>query len=844
MIFVGLTLFTAGISYWIWVDVREERYKDLAYTASVIKRYFELSFYQMELSLLSVGQRLLDIRGEDADVRRLNFANEALEIYDDLLAFGLADTTGQITTLTGSEIGDTLPNLSNSLSTRRSFHQAKSAEGLVIGESYYFREVNDWIIPIRVPIRDENNILLALNTSAVAYNSLIESFESFQFNDQYQVQVVNTIYNTTQIYYPMEISQYDSLLHQDADIFHDMRVVREDDNQTLFAGYNAFRKYPSIGVKTSPGAFDHLLVVSVKKSILWVSFWEFFRLILAAYLFMTILTLIAFRFFRNKEIQYTHELQAERDYSTNILNRSPALIVGINMENKCTYINPVAERVTGYRRKDIIGRDWWETLFPEKYDNQVTKFFDQLKVGPVRDFEMTMLTNEGKDKIVSWYSMKLYDEKSQPKEIIIFGRDVTEQKEAEERLMDREANLKSLFESTNSIIGLFDTNKRLIEFNQAFADYAKQTDGLDLYSGMDIFNEAWGDKPIAKAFFKFQERALKGEKFKETVEYPTPQGSLYFLFNYNPIYQGDEITGVSMFVEDITALKQSEKELENYSKNLETLVKERTVELEKTNKELQDGNLVLKKQREELEITLNELSTAQKQLIQAEKMASLGVLAAGVGHEINNPLNYIKNGVSGMLNHIQKNARNVKDGITPYFDIINDGVKRASDIVKSLSHFSRQGGEMDETCDLHEIIDNCLVILHNKVKNRINVIREFTDQPAIVRGSEGKLHQAFLNLFSNAEQAITGEGMIRIKTIKNKKEIIIEISDTGEGISVENMSRIGDPFFTTKAPGVGTGLGLSITYSIIEEHNGNIDVTSKLNQGSTFTVTLPSSQPA
>jgi signal transduction histidine kinase len=146
---------------------------------------------------------------------------------------------------------------------------------------------------------------------------------------------------------------------------------------------------------------------------------------------------------------------------------------------------------------------------------------------------------------------------------------------------------------------------------------------------------------------------------------------------------------------------------------------------------------------------------------------------------------------------------------------------------------------MNEKCEIHDILDHCLVILHNQLKNKTEVIKEYTSQSVSVSGNDGKLHQVFLNILSNASQAILEKGNIRIKTEATGDMIKVAICDTGSGIRQEHIQKIFDPFFTTKAPGEGTGLGLSISYKIIEEHNGSVEINSKVNDGTEVIIKLP-----
>ncbi|MFT6967200.1 MAG: signal transduction histidine kinase, partial [Marivirga sp.] len=321
----------------------------------------------------------------------------------------------------------------------------------------------------------------------------------------------------------------------------------------------------------------------------------------------------------------------------------------------------------------------------------------------------------------------------------------------------------------------------------------------------------------------FQDRALAGGKFSETVDYATENGNIHFLLSYNPIYQNDRITGISMFVEDITELKTYQEKLEKQTENLENTVQSRTSELQEKNVQL--------------EVTLRELEEAQERLVQSEKMASLGILAAGIGHEINNPLNFIKNGAAALLLKL-KEREIILDEFNPFFQIIETGVSRANNIVKSLSHFSREVKSMEELCDINAVLDNCLTILYGTYKDKISITKNLDSDIPKVFGNEGKLHQVFLNLLSNAEQAIVEQGEIVITTKYDENRLIVTIADNGCGISPSNLSKISDPFFTTKSPGEGTGLGLYIAYNIIEEHNGEIRVKSKLSEGTIFIVEL------
>jgi ligand-binding sensor domain-containing protein/signal transduction histidine kinase len=267
-------------------------------------------------------------------------------------------------------------------------------------------------------------------------------------------------------------------------------------------------------------------------------------------------------------------------------------------------------------------------------------------------------------------------------------------------------------------------------------------------------------------------------------------------------------------------------QLKKQKKALEVKVDERTIELAKKNNELS--------------VALDNLESTQQHLIRSEKMASLGILSSGVAHEINNPLNFIQGGVIGLENLLKKrNDTDIKE-LLPFINSIQEGVKRAASIVKSLTQFSQLGGSEYEQCDVHQVIDNCLQILQSNLKNKEGIERDYTDVPFSFYGNQAKLHQAILNVITNANQAIDHKGTIQIKTRIINGQIELTFSDSGQGIERENLKKVIDPFYTTKNPGEGTGLGLYITYNIINEFKGDIEIDSKPCRGAIVKIILPS----
>jgi two-component system, NtrC family, sensor kinase len=230
----------------------------------------------------------------------------------------------------------------------------------------------------------------------------------------------------------------------------------------------------------------------------------------------------------------------------------------------------------------------------------------------------------------------------------------------------------------------------------------------------------------------------------------------------------------------------------------------------------------------------------EEQMTQTEKLTSLGLLAAGVAHEVNTPLAVISN-------YIQMLAKQMPEG-DPRQSLIEKIVKqtfRASEIVNNLLNFSRTGAAEAADVDVNRVVEETLSLVAHPMKTaRIQIVQELSESLPTVRGSANKLQQVFLNLFLNARDAMPAGGLLEVRTAAHNGSVEIEIADTGAGIAREDINRIFDPFFTTKPNGRGTGLGLSVSYGIIKEHAGKIDVRSTPGKGTSFHVEFPAARKA
>ncbi len=276
----------------------------------------------------------------------------------------------------------------------------------------------------------------------------------------------------------------------------------------------------------------------------------------------------------------------------------------------------------------------------------------------------------------------------------------------------------------------------------------------------------------------------------------------------------------------------------------------------------------------ELQQVNRKLEEAHNQLLQSEKMASIGQLAAGVAHEINNPIGYVYSNLGTLEKYVQdtfgmldlyeqaegsiadaevlarlQEAKKkldiafLKEDLRALMDESKDGITRVKKIVQNLKDFSHVDTSDEwHFSDLHNGIDSTLNIVNNEIKYRADVVREYGDIPE-VECLSSQLNQVFMNLLVNAAHAIEERGTITIRTGQQGDEVWVEIADTGKGIAPEHMKKIFDPFFTTKPIGKGTGLGLSLSYGILQKHHGRIEVQSKVGKGTTFRVWLPIKQP-
>lgn len=359
---------------------------------------------------------------------------------------------------------------------------------------------------------------------------------------------------------------------------------------------------------------------------------------------------------------------------------------------------------------------------------------------------------------------------------------------------------------------------------------------------------------------------------------------------YNPVFRrsmlfGSSIEVVLLSVALADRINQLRREKEysqaralEMARENERIIKEQNIELEKR---VDTRTMELQEANEELRVTLDNLKETQTQLVDAEKMASLGQLTAGIAHEINNPINFITSNIKPLkldLSEVytivdefaklpedcsEEDLKKAKDLLQEYdYDFlkqeieslvsgISDGAVRTSEIVLGLRNFSRLDEDVVKKANLNEGLDSTMILLRNKTKDMIRVERDYDPNLVDIDCYPGKLNQAFMNILNNAVYALNAkhyqEGEKPVLTLKTRmvdaQNVSVHLIDNGIGMDEETKKKLYEPFFTTKDVGEGTGLGMSIVFKIIDKHGGRIEVNSELGKGTEFILFLPVRQP-
>lgn len=461
--------------------------------------------------------------------------------------------------------------------------------------------------------------------------------------------------------------------------------------------------------------------------------------------------------------------------------------------------------------------------------------------------------------LLKWYQVTkaaLRDEKKEIIGVVEIYRDITSRKESSEmllriqaELLRKEAAVSSLINNTDDYIWAVDREYNISVANEATKNFARAVLGIEVEIGMSCFSIVPPDD--VELWNRYINLALSGECVVFETQVALPEGETrYEEATINPIkdFQG-EIFGAAVFVRDITQRKRTEKELQRLN--------------------------------EELEKQLMEIQRAQVQLIQAEKMSSLGQMVAGLTHELNTPIGYLQNNIDLIKRRFENlttvcarsleaiahiNENRLEEALSKFQEISESdlatsdaltelsnrtqklfngcaiGLEQMSNLVQTMRNFSRLDEAEMKRANLIDGLKSVLMILEHLLREKeIQVELDFDDLP-VMECYPAQLNQAFMNIIQNAIYAVESvkNRKIRISAKKSDDEFaVVEIQDNGTGIPKEIQSKIFDPFFTTKPVGKGTGLGLSTAYSVVKKHQGTIAFQTEQGLGTTFIVKIP-----
>lgn len=576
----------------------------------------------------------------------------------------------------------------------------------------------------------------------------------------------------------------------------------------------------------------------------------------------------------NEELYYSKE-KAEKNerYFKNIIEKSPLPIMILDENHELEFLNDKFSELFGYTLNDFETNDlWWYFAFPEEeYRKKVQKDLGKKVKEPykwqkkTKEWELTI--KDGSDRICEFHIVGLGN-----KNLAVI-KDITEQKknynkliEAKEKAEENETLFNAFMKYAPMYAYIENENFAQIYRNHKIWNLFKVKD-YNPFGSNELFDEVQSleleksSKNILSNTSKIEEKEFK-TNFNQMLDNDIWIRDIKF-----PIKLPNKKTLVGGVAIDISQEKITEEKLIKHQQELEKKINERTKDLTLSNLELKKSNDKLIKKKVELEKTLYELHKTQTQLLQSEKMASLGILVTGIAHEINNPINFINSSISGLKNNVEyllefaevfqnlteapeltnKKLKELQNEISvtellemqkKSIDIITIGISRTTKIIRSLKSFARTDEKEYSKYDLNENINSTLLILQHLYKNKISIEKKYGELPPI-NCFGGKINQVLMNLLVNAIQAIEDEGKITISTKKSNNNVLITISDTGKGIAPKDLNHIFDPFFTTKKEQDGTGLGLAITYNIIKEHKGNIFVDSTPGKGTSFKIVLP-----
>ncbi|SBT09065.1 PAS/PAC sensor signal transduction histidine kinase [Candidatus Accumulibacter aalborgensis] len=541
-----------------------------------------------------------------------------------------------------------------------------------------------------------------------------------------------------------------------------------------------------------------------------------------------------------------------------MLNYSPYMMLLVEPGHlRILVANRVVEQTLGYASEELAAM----TITDIESSLQDVFYWEEVRNGQYQDIdgqEGLYLCADGSLLTVT-KSVRMLDHHGTPL-LLVQARDIQHERKVEDALEQTLSQLRATLESTGNGILVIDWQGRIASMNRLFSSMWEIPEDLLLDRDDSAILEFMVQQVVEDDACRTRLQAIADSS--ETEDLFRLKDARVFECRSRPQYLGERIVGRVFGYNDITERTRAEEALRDSRARLEERVRERTADLQTANATLEAEKL----HQEEL---IDKLEDTHHKLLQSEKMASIGQLAAGVAHEINNPIGFVNSNLgtmqryaedifrllaayekvegslaSGVLDDITR-LKNEIDAAFLREDIGNlltesvDGLQRVKRIVQDLKEFSRVDGSEPEWADLEAGIESTLNVVSNELKDKAEVVREY-GHIAQIRCFPSQLNQVFMNLLLNAAHAIDSHGSITVRTGHDRESVWVEVADTGKGIKPEHLEKIFDPFFTTKPVGKGTGLGLSLAYGIVHQHGGHIEVSSEFGKGSIFRVILPS----
>src|SRR5258706_247278 len=526
---------------------------------------------------------------------------------------------------------------------------------------------------------------------------------------------------------------------------------------------------------------------------------------------------------QESERHYKHLLESITDYTYTVQ-------VDKGVPNRTVH-SPTCVSITGYTPEEYE-RDpelWFRMIHPSDRPAVIEQSAQVLKGQTPPPLEHRLLHKSGQ---VRWVRNTVVPARDQQGRLVCYDgliSDITERKLAEENLVKSEAFYHSLVEHLPQYIFRKDLDERFTFANQRFC--AMLGKSLELIIGKTDFD--FYPPELAAKYQRDDRYVIRTGKIFETIEEnKSPVGErLYVNVIKTPIYdQAGQIIGIQCIFWDITERKQFEERLQ------------------KANEELARSEAALRRSHEELK-------SAQLQLIQAQKMESIGTLAAGVAHEVKNPLAIMMMGI----NYLNRKLGGQDDNIDVVLKEVRDAIDRADSITRGLLNFSASRQLDIQPQDFNKLVDETVrLVRHALNSNQIESVTNYAEHLPNVGADKTQIQQVFVNIFMNAIQAMPNGGKLSVRTYSKQltetthfeglrkadrfwvgdTAVVAEVEDTGTGIAQEHLAKIFDPFFTTKPTGVGTGLGLPVSKKIIELHGGSLDIRNRRSGGVRVTIML------